>query len=153
NVRIRSFSGCSNTSDPVSSTVSAGAPASGVTDSVICVLCLTFAAHVNVLERRHTPETGFPARLQLTSAGAIRSSPRLLGELEVARVQLFDLIPDGAHVAVILDHIVRRLETRGPGSLGIQDCTCLVQCRSIPCLQAADLQLLIAIDHQHTIQL
>src|ERR1700712_4665293 len=105
-VRIRSFRGCSNTSDPVSSSVSGGAPASGASDSVIRrIVRYVCGARKSTWGPRDAEIRKQPA--------LIRPRLRLLGQLQITGVQLFNLIAHTAHVTFVLDDIVRGLQARG----------------------------------------
>ena len=86
-------------------------------------------------------------------AGPIRSSLRLLRQLQIKRVQLLYLITDGTHVAIVFDDVMCRFETRSPGCLDIEDGARLLEGGAVAGLQSANLQFLVAVYDEHSIQL
>src|SRR2546421_1322384 len=100
------------------------------------LLCLTHAPPVNGWAR--------PSR----SLGLALPS-----ELDIAGMKHGDLIAHRAHVAVVLDDIVGSFKAGRARCLRIQDRARLLQGGSVAGPQPADLELLVAVDDKHTIEL
>src|SRR5215471_5974557 len=112
---------------------SAGWPVSGTADCITALFCLTRAPRVNVRKLRHS------------------SRARARCEVQIAGVQRGDLIAHGAHIGIVMDHVIRRLDSRRTRSLRLENGVYLLGCRTVPVAQAADLQLLVTVDYQHPI--
>src|SRR5260370_38758257 len=97
--------------------------------------------------------TGAAGARKSRQALPIRSSLRLLGQLQIKRVQLLYLITDGAHVAVVFDDVMCRLESRCPGCLDIEDGARLLQRGAVTRFQPSDLKFLVPVHDDDPVQL
>jgi|SRR5579863_3023737 len=98
------------------------------------------------------PQGGSPVYQRIVAL-QYRSSPRLPDHLKIPSVEGCDLVAHCADVALVLEHVMCGLQALGARSLGVQNGTRLLDGRAVSSLDTPDLEVFVAIDDEHPIEL